>query len=78
MSSTRCAACGTANPAESQYCSACARRLDEATSAAVVRQRSTAVATQTTTFRWTSIVAVSATLVVIIVVVLVLVLVAHV
>ena len=55
MSQVRCGACGTENPAGSVYCSQCARRLDDETSQRIEAQRSTAVATQTTTVRWVAI-----------------------
>lgn len=77
MSSIRCPACGTVNPAGSQYCSSCARRLDESTGAAVERQRAAAVATQTTAIRWVSILVVTSTVTALIVIVAVLVLVVH-
>jgi uncharacterized membrane protein YvbJ len=34
-----CQACGTQNPAGSQYCSKCARKLDEKTQQRIVAQR---------------------------------------
>jgi len=73
-----CPACGTQNPAGSEFCSRCARRLDEGTGRKVAETRSAALTTPTTGIRWAAVWTVSLVLVVIVALVLVLVLVVHV
>ena len=49
----RCQACGTQNPAGTNYCSKCARKLDEETQRAVVAQREAHTATG---IRWSAVI----------------------
>lgn len=73
MSLVRCPACGAENASGSQFCSSCARRLDERTGERVAEQRATAVAAQTTTVRWIAVLAGSGVVLVIAVLVILLV-----
>lgn len=49
-----CQGCGTENPPDAAYCSKCARKLDQATQAAVVRRRAEHTATGV---RWAAVMA---------------------
>lgn len=48
-----CEACGTSNPAQSAFCSKCARKLDADTQRAVVERRESHTATG---IRWSAVI----------------------
>lgn len=63
----RCEACGTANPAEAEYCTKCARKLDQTTQQSVAAMRASHTATG---IRWSAVAVTTIILLMIVIVVL--------